>query len=119
MTKIEIGLKVLLKAVGNNARGRKEVLIKEGVIRKIGRKFFEVWRDDNERYVEKFYIENNKHVSNTTPDWQLYFSEQDMVDEEEFFNLQDKIRKFFNNYGKVNLTLDQLRKISEIIDTLK
>jgi len=113
---MQVGDKVFLKAVNNNARGRKEVLIKEYEIVKIGRKFFEVNNNPNYKPL-KFLIENKKQeMGGYVPDWELYFSEQEILDEIEFNRLFGKIESRFNVYGKVNLTLDQLRRIIKIIE---
>jgi hypothetical protein len=64
---LEVGKTVYLKRVGNNARGYKdrpiEDLIEEYQIKKVGRKYFEVWKDEKEYNTVKFYIENYKQVT--------------------------------------------------------
>jgi hypothetical protein len=112
---MNVGDKVFLKAVGNNARGRKEVLIEEYQIVKIGRKYFEVSKE-NSSWTIKFHIDGKRQVTDYTPDWSLYFSKQEILDEQEVSKLTGSIKKVFDTYGKVNLTLDQLRRINEIIN---
>lgn len=110
---MKIGDKVYLKAVGNIARGRKEVFIKEDIITKIGRKYFEV---GNGLRPLKFHIEGlQQEVGGYSADWELYFSKQEIIDEEEFEKLVWEIKMKFSSYSKVNLTLDQLRRINAII----
>jgi hypothetical protein len=109
---MQVGDKVYLKAVNNLARGRKEVYIREEEVIKIGRKYFEV--GIGTRGI-KFHIENNTQVTDYAADWELYFSKQEILDEEEFRKLSWEIKSKFETYGKVNLTLDQLRRIKEII----
>ncbi|TVY10004.1 hypothetical protein FPZ49_10995 [Paenibacillus cremeus] len=111
--KVQVGDKVYLKAVGNNARGRKEVYIREDIISKVGRKYFEV--GDGLRPL-KFRIEDKQQkMGGYIADWQLYFSKQEILDEEEVSKLQWEIRKVFDTLGKIDLTLDQLRRIKTII----
>jgi hypothetical protein len=115
--KLSIGLKVYLKPVNNAARyGNNE--IKELVIKKIGKKYFFVGGEnqDNERFWTKFDIEELREVSNYSPDWKLYFSKQEILDEQESDKLTSEIRNKFGSYGRLDLTLDQLRRIKEIIN---
>lgn len=112
---MQVGDKVYLKAAGNNARYDKEVRIEEYIIRKIGRKYFEVSSKEHETWTIKFNLENNKQVTNYSADWILYFSKQEIIDEIETDNLTREIRNRFDSWSKVNLTLDQLRRIVEII----
>lgn len=110
---MNIGDTVFLKAAGRN---RKEAHIVECKISKIGRKYFEVSREGYQHHVIKFRIEDNKQHTEYSPDWILYFSMQEILDEEEFNRLSGNIKKKFDTYGKVDLTLDQLRRISYIIN---
>jgi CRISPR/Cas system Type II protein with McrA/HNH and RuvC-like nuclease domain len=113
MENIEVGKAVFLKAVGNNARGRKEVFIREDVITKVGRKYFEVGEG---RSLLKFFIESKKQESGEyIADWKLYFSRQEILDEGECEQLFWDIKSEFGGYGKPKFTLDQLRRIKEII----
>jgi hypothetical protein len=106
---IVVGMTVYLKPINNAARRSKDV--QEGIVSKVGRKYFEV----EGFYRTKFSIDELIEVSEYAPDWKVYLSKQELLDEQEFENLLRDIRLFFSNYGKVNLTLDQLRKIKAII----
>jgi hypothetical protein len=106
---IVVGMTVYLKPINNAARRSKDV--QEGIVSKVGRKYFEV----EGFYRTKFSIDELIEVSEYAPDWKVYLSKQELLDEQEFENLLRDIRLFFSNYGKVNLTLDQLRKIKVII----
>jgi hypothetical protein len=115
--KLSIGLKVYLKPVNNAARyGDKE--LRELIIKKIGKKYFFVGGENqnNERFWTKFDIEELREVSNYSPDWELYFSKQEILDEQESNDISRDIRLKFGGYGKLDLTLDQLRRIKEIIN---
>jgi hypothetical protein len=116
--KLSVGLKVYLKPVNNAARyGDKE--LREQVIKKIGKKYFFVGTEEsnNERFWHKFDIEELNEVTNYSADWQFYFTKQDYLDDIEFNNLSNEIRGKFGSYGRLDdLTLDQLRRIKEIIN---
>jgi hypothetical protein len=115
--KLEVGQQVFLKAVGNNARGRKEVFIREETISKVGRKYFEV---GNGYRPLKFHIEDlSQEMGGYIADWTLYLSKQDILDEDESNDLHSDIRTAFSGYGKSKYTLEQLRKIKAIVDENK
>lgn len=111
MRKLEVGQTVYLKPFGNNVRYNKE--IKEDVITKVKRKYFQV----GEGYRPlKFIIEDMKQeTGGYLAEWKIYFSKQEILDEEEFEKLSREIKNKFDGYGKVDLTLDQLRRIKAII----
>lgn len=117
MSELAIGETVYLKSVGNNARYDKEVRIVEFVVKKVGRKYFEVGEpdDNNPRHFIKFNVEDMCQTTIYAADWQLYLSKQEILDEEEARKLTREIRDVFDRYGKVDLTLEQLRKIKAII----
>lgn len=114
---MEVGQTVYLKPIENMARGIKDDIINhviESKIFKIGRKYFYVdqWKDI------KFNISNLMEVSDGCSDWKVYFSKQDIIDEQEHKVLIHKLRMVFdwgNIAMKNKLTLDQLRRIDKII----
>lgn len=111
---MQVGDKVYLNPYGNKAGyGNKE--IREYEIKKIGRKYFEVWKDKSEISIIKFHLDNFRQVTNYTPDWRLYFSKQEILDEQEYNQLLEEVTEVFRHYGKPNLSLEQLRKIKDII----
>lgn len=112
---MQIRDKVYLKPINNAARNENKG-IREYEIKKIGKKYFEVWDGSNDYTINKFYIEGLIEVTKYSPDWRIYFSKQEILDEYEFENIARNIREVFGSYGKINLTLEQLRKIKEIID---
>lgn len=113
---MEIGDRVYLKAINERARYKTEVDIEEYIICKIGRKYFEVCKEDYKNYTIQFEINNKRQVTKYSPDWQLYFSKQEILDEEEHLNLSNQVRDKIGSYGTSSLSLDKLRKIKEIID---
>lgn len=115
MEELKVGLTVWLKPCRNNTRyGINE--LREYKIKKIARKYFEVWKNDEENSIVKFNIEDYIQATDYTPIWKFYLSKQDILDEQETIQLIIKIRNKFVNYGRVTLSLDQLRRIDTIID---
>jgi len=112
---MQVGDNVYLKPSNNAARRTTE--IREWKIKSVGRKYFEAWDGERDHSAMKFYIDGFKQVTNYTPDWIVYFSKQEILDENEFYKLFNDIRTVFNGYSKPKLTLEQLRKIKNIIDS--
>jgi len=110
VSKLEKGMKLYGKPVNNRARWNKE--ISEFTVSKVGRKYF--WLEEMPR--TKFEIENLSEVTEYAPDWELYFTKQEILDEQEFNDLVMNIRLKFDRSGRVDLTLDQLRRINAIIE---
>lgn len=115
---MKVGDKVYLKPVNNQARYIKNTLldnIKEATIEKIGKKYFYI----KEYPIYKFGIEKMQDISNYCANYEVYLSLQEIKDEEEYSNLLRDIDRELNKYGKIDLSLEQLRKIKEIIDSNK
>lgn len=112
--KISVGQTICLKPVGNMTRhlnGNILDAIREVKVTKVGRKYFYTDRFNN----KKFSLEEMRDVSEYSAEWKVYLSKQDIIDEIECDKLAYKIRCQIGSYGKTNLTLDQLRRINEII----
>ncbi|MGD6876855.1 hypothetical protein [Bacillus infantis] len=107
----EAGQTVYGKPGVNTARYNKAIQV--GKIEKVGRKYLEVSFGGYNKY--KYYKEDLKQVTEYATDYYLYLSKQDILDEEESELLVNDFRKMFGGYGKVDLTLDQLRRIKEIV----
>ena len=114
---MKIGDKVWVKSTGRTYKWDK----KEYIITKIGRKYLEVNMEGySDAFAIKFDMSNDfRHATNYSPDYILYFSLQDILDEEEYNLLLGNIRKLFGTYGKCKLSLEQLRQIDEIIKDVK
>lgn len=86
--------------------------LREFRINKIGNKYFEC----EDRW-GRFVIETLKFdcPNYTQNQFQLYVSKQEILDIKERQELVSEIKKIFWGWGKINLSLEQLRKISEII----
>jgi hypothetical protein len=108
---LSVGTKVYLKPVNNAARrGNREII--EAEIIKVGRKYFEV----NRGLIRKYNIKNLSQVTEYAPDFELYFSYQEILDEYETNDLYSEIGSSFGTWSKKDLTLDQLRRIKAIIN---
>lgn len=108
-----VGQTVYLKSDGNNARYG--VKIKECKITKVGRKYYEVGEENSKYFNVKFKIEGNDQVTEYSADWKLYFSQQEILDEEEYNATMSLLRSKFDRWGVKEFTLDQLRRIKAII----
>jgi hypothetical protein len=107
---MEVGQKIFLKPIGNAARGDSE--IKECVITKIGRKYFEV----DPKYYGRFNIESmsqdsGRYISN----YQAYLSITEIEEEREAQAIYGSLRNIFSAYTN-RIPLDKLRGIKEILD---
>lgn len=112
--KLEVGMTVFLEPFGNNSR--KE--IGEYTVKTVGRKYFEVWRDEKEVSTIKFHLKDLRQVTNYTPTWLLYFSKQEILDKNEYDKLFFEIREAFQSmiFKTRNFSLEQLREIKSIIE---
>jgi len=86
---------------------------KEVTVSKVGRKYFEL---QEYPYMGKFFIDTLAQAVDSHYGGQCYLELQMYLDEVDHTNLRSEIAKFFRNqYGRINLTLEQLRQINEII----
>lgn len=118
MPELKVGDKVYLKPINSRYITNNNILehIKECEIKKIGRKYFEVWEKNKEWTTLRFRVEDFQQVSHYSIDWELYFNKQEIIDEIEHLNLANEIRNAIGNRGITKLSLEQLRKIKSIID---
>lgn len=121
----KIGQIVYLKIIeGSNAaryidKPNKEEWILEKEVTKIGRKYISVARVGDTRFgEEKFDIQNNFRHYYTVggQDYELFISKKQILEHMESEELYDKIKSKFSNWkNNGKFTLQQLKKISEII----
>jgi|WetSurMetagenome_2_1015567.scaffolds.fasta_scaffold695503_2 hypothetical protein len=108
---LQIGQKIYVKRF--NARNREADDIREAIINKIGKKYFYL----NEYPWVKFSISEMRDISNYASDYGIYLSEQEIKDEKEYFEKLKFLKDTFDYCrGKKNFTLDQLKKICNIIN---
>ena len=90
-------------------RSRREPF--EATVSKVGRKYFEL----TECPREKYDLETLRQVTETNYENKVYLKLQDILDEKEHQKLSDEIKRAFNGYGKLQYSLEQLRKVAEIV----
>lgn len=84
----------------------------EGIVTKVGRKYFHVKPEIGGNM--KFGLHNFREISDYQPEYRVFLTKQDMDEFAERYILDKNIREAF--YLKTNYTLDQLRRIKQIID---
>lgn len=117
--RLSVGLKVCLKPIGRNAKYRGNADLVEYEVKKVGKKYFEVWRDEFKYGVLKFEIDNLKEVVTAERDWEFYFSKQDYEDKMEYKELINELTYLMGRGFETcmkEISLDKLRKIKEIIN---
>ena len=89
--------------------------ITEHTVTKIGRKYFEATGLN-----DKINISNLKYESPmySQHNYQLYLSKQQILDRQEMNSLYNKIQNLFSHYSNRKFTLDELRKVAEIVGCL-
>ncbi len=90
-------------------RSKKEPF--EATVSKVGRKYFELIECPREKYD----LKTLRQVTEMNYENQVYFKLQDILDEKEHQKLSNEIKRAFNGYGKLQYSLEQLRKIAEIV----
>lgn len=113
---MRVGDTVYLVPINDMARHRKGGIldnITEATIKKIGRKYF--YLDGYQYDSYKFDFKSMVNVTNYCASWQVYLSMDDIKNEVEYNELLKETRDVFTPYGRINVTLNQLRKIKEIL----
>lgn len=106
---MEVGQKVYLEPINNNARYSKE--IKESRISKIGRKYFEL----EDKYYGRFFIESMRQdCGQYISGYNAYLSMQEIEDKKEAQKLFAEIKKVFSGFG-TEIPLSKLKEIERII----
>jgi len=106
---MKIGDKIYLRPMGNAAR-RDTDRIEETTIKSIGRKYFTAEDRYGRFHLDSFIQDCGQYSAN----YKAYLNKQDLLDENEKRKLTDTISGYFRFAPK--LSLDQLRKINEIIN---
>lgn len=89
--------------------------VHERIVSRVGRKYFYIEGDGREQGYDKETLKFS-HKDYSQCDVQLYRTKQEILDSRELSQLNDKIRGYFSGYGRINLTLQQLREIDKIIN---
>lgn len=107
--KLAVGQK--LQLMPSYLDARKNDKPKEVTIKSIGRKYFKI-----EEYPQKKYnIETLDEVNESNYRGQCYINLQEVSDLKEYSNLLAKIKDAFSNFDQIDITLNQLRKINDIL----
>jgi hypothetical protein len=96
---------------GSNAARRNDrgSVIKEEIITKVGKKFFEVGR-------LKFYVDSMIQYSNISADYKAYLNKELLENEIETERLYKLVSSVFRNYSiPENINLTMLQEISKIL----
>jgi hypothetical protein len=84
-------------------------------ISKVGNKYF--YFDDCRFRNTRFFVDNlQEDGRGYSSNFKVYLQKQDILDEDELRSLREKAYNFFGRTGgDRNLTLDQMRRIDEIL----
>lgn len=107
---MEVGQQIFLKTQNNRARYTGSQ-ITETTVTKVGRKYF--WVEELPR--TKFYKESMEEVTDYCVDYKAYIDKVAIEDELEKTALEQKIRTSIGNFGRTEITLEQLRKIDAVL----
>lgn len=107
--KVTIGQTVFV--VEKDYRGATKGEPKEFTVASVGRKYFTI----NNYHKIKFSLDTGLEHTELNYKDKAYESLNEILEEREYGQLRDNIRTVFNGFGKLNLSLEQLRKIYEIL----
>lgn len=91
--------------------------IVEATVKSVGSKYITTI-SGNWNTERKFEIDNEfrEYYTIGSSDYQLFLSKEQIEEDNEAILLEDHLRNIFKQYGKINLSLDQLRRIKVIVD---
>ena len=117
MYTIFVGQTVCVVTCGNQVRHHHPPIIYEGTVTKVGRKYFTVSINMNDKwtYDVQFDLVDYREKSEYTPDWAFYINKQAYLDKKEVQNIRDGIAQMCST-GKFFTTdnLHELRKIASM-----
>lgn len=99
---------------------RKSETIYEGVVTKIGRKYFYVSRWENDRDPYKVNLDTMRDHYNYGYGYrcQVYLTKQEILDEREFTSLWENTQVFFSKWAnKSKVSLEVLREVAKLLKT--
>lgn len=108
---MKIGQEIFIETTGNAARDVGSRII-ETTISKVGRKYFEVEKIQRVR----FFIDTMRQDTNYSQSYIAYNTRLEIEEKNELCKLKEKLRKCFDGWGNKKLTLDQYRRVSNIVD---
>jgi hypothetical protein len=108
--KIEVGMTVYLKPIGNAARRGTAII--ETTVTKVGRKYFEVEQSWTGRFfIETMYQDGRGYIS----DYHAYLSVKEIEDDARVVALERHFRALFDFSGS-GLSLEKLEKMKIIAE---
>lgn len=114
MKKPQIGQTLYRLPINNRRRGVEPTLTPV-VVKSVGRKYFTVHPHDEEWNETEHHIDSGLEVSDYSPGYAIYNTEQEYRDEVDLERLNSKIREAFRYYGPCKFTLEQLRAVAAIL----
>lgn len=112
MKKLHVGQKVWV--VSFKQRRNDTESIEEKTVSKVGKKYFEL----SDSYFGRFYIDTLMHdAGQYSSRYQVFLDIEKYNSEVEADRLIAKIRKYFDWFNQIKLSLDQLKQIDSIITT--
>ena len=109
--KLKVGMNVWIETTGNLARYGSEIFETEVV--KIGNKYFYLDFDKEKKFNFKTGQEKSEYCKN----YQVYFTKQEILDEREYYRINQRLRRIFDIWSQHKLTLQQLKNIEKIVDS--
>lgn len=115
---LKVGQTLYALNVGNEARGREQVLT-PGTVTKVGRKYFDFQFKDHWRAIT-YHIDTWAEKSEYSATYQLYESPKAWEDSKRSKELCESIHKSFEyGYNRFDISLENLEKINRIITVNK
>lgn len=114
MEKPKVGQILYSLNVENAARGREQVLTPVKVV-KVGRKYF-TCKENGSPWKTQYHIDGWREKTDYPPNSKLYRNPQEWEDEKQSDTLLNGIRIAFRLWSGKKYTLDQLRRIKEIME---
>ena len=112
---LQVGQEVWIKTIRRGVRP--DIETTKGRITKMGRKYFFVVRGGlSDEYASKFLLDTMMDDDHFNAERKIYLSEQEILDEQEVGKLEREIQQVFDMFSRVKLSLDQLRRIKQILD---
>ncbi len=116
--KVKVGQTLYRLNTGNGARRAPQVLLPV-VVQKVGRKYFTVAPSSEGKHwnTSKHNLDDWCEVTEFVAGWALYETEQEWNDAKEHRLLTCELRRYFSDFGPMNLPLITLRAIQALIVT--
>jgi len=92
-----------------------------GIITKLGRKYIYVEKNHGERYSLEIIFDKETLREKTiySPDYKLYYDEQEYKDENYIWLIKRRIKKMFYDFGQLKLSLELAQKFAELLDEME